>query len=185
MIIDSAMSRKEAFLNLSPDCPREIINAQTLVNVEYYGPDGELHRGQIVIDKRLANDVRAVFTLMNEIKFPIERAVPAADPEFFKNNKWDDEILMDKNITSSFNYRTIAGLKKLSNHARGRAIDINPRLNPYIHKGITEPSGASYDTSRSGTLTSEHPVVLKFKALGWKWGGDWEPLKDYQHFEKD
>ena len=185
MIIDSYMSHEEVFLNIVPDCPREIIDAQEVVDVEYFGMDGELHRGQLVLDRRLVDDVQEVFALSKEIKFPIERVVPASDLEFFRNGKWDDEVLMDKNITSSFNYRTIAGLKKLSHHARGWAIDINPRLNPYIHNGITEPEGATYDTTQPGTLTPEHPVTLKFKKLGWVWGGDWTSIEDYQHFEKD
>lgn len=184
MKIDSSMTREEAFLNIAPDCPNEIIAAQELIDVQYFGIDGEPHRGQLMLDRRLVDDAQKIFTLAKEIKFPFERVIPASDPEFFRNGKWDDEILMDKNITSAFNYRTIAGLKKISNHAMGWAIDINPRLNPYIHNGITEPEGATHDHSKPGTLSAEHPVVLKFKELGWTWGGDWTSLKDYQHFEK-
>lgn len=184
MMIDSSVTREKAFLNIAPDCPHEIIVAQEIIDVEYFGFDGELHRGQLVLDRRLADDVQEVFALAKEIKFPLERVIPASNPDFFRNGKWDDEVLMDKNITSAFNYRTITGQQKMSNHARGWAIDINPRLNPYIHNGITKPEGATYNLSIQGTLSAEHPVVLKFKELGWIWGGDWTSLKDYQHFEK-
>jgi peptidoglycan LD-endopeptidase CwlK len=97
---------------------------------------------------------------------------------------------MMANNTSGFNYRMIAGTERLSNHARGRAIDINPLLNPCIRGDFVQPAGAAYDPSRPGTLTTDSPVTQFLKARGWIWGGDWasgrdgKPLKDYQHFEK-
>jgi hypothetical protein len=26
------------------------------------------------------------------------------------------------------------------------------------------------------------PVVRAFRSVGWRWGGNWRSLKDYQHF---
>jgi peptidoglycan LD-endopeptidase CwlK len=67
----------------------------------------------------------------------------------------------------------------------GMSIDINPRSNPYIgEKGKVTPRGAHYDPSKPGTLHADHPIVKEFDRLGWDWGGDWETIKDYQHFEK-
>ena len=91
---------------------------------------------------------------------------------------------MEANNTSAFNYRPVTGGTRLSNHAYGRAIDINTFLNPYIKGDIVLPHGARYDPNIEGTFTSENPIVKTFIQLGWQWGGDWTDLKDYQHFEK-
>ncbi len=88
------------------------------------------------------------------------------------------------NNTSAFNYRCAAGSKKLSMHAYGFAIDINPVQNPYIKGKVVLPPGAVYDIRKSGTLAYNSPVVKTFIRLGWTWGGNWKSLKDYQHFEK-
>ena len=50
------------------------------------------------------------------------------------------------------------------------------------------PENGVYDPSAKGTLTSDHPLVLLMKELGWEWGGDWTPetgREDYQHFQKN
>ena len=86
------------------------------------------------------------------------------------------------NNTSAFNYRTIAGTTRLSNHATGRAIDINPMLNPFMRDAYVAPSGATYDTKISGTVTEK--IAEIFKSRGWSWGGDWTDRKDWQHFER-
>ena len=71
---------------------------------------------------------------------------------------------------------------KPSNHAFGRAIDINPFQNPYIKDGLVEPVGAIYKLDQPGTLTVE--IVEFLKKRGGIWGGDYHDLKDYHHFEK-
>ncbi|MEK7589592.1 MAG: M15 family metallopeptidase [Patescibacteria group bacterium] len=181
-IIDSSMTREEAILsNLSTDCPNSIIENQAVLNVVYLGFDSKLHQGQVVIDKTLASDISQIFDLALKIQFPFERVIPISQADFL----WNDELSMSANNTSAFNYRVKTGKAELSMHARGRAIDINPRVNPYIHGAIVQPAGATYDSAKPGTLTMKHPIVQKFKELGWTWGGTWESLKDYQHFEKN
>ena len=68
-----------------------------------------------------------------------------------------------------------------------RAIDINPLENPYVRGGVVLPeAGAAYlDRSdvRPGMIVDSDVVVRAFAAIGFEWGGDWERLKDYQHFE--
>jgi hypothetical protein len=91
---------------------------------------------------------------------------------------------MEGNNTSAFNYRLIAGKKTLSLHARGRAIDINPSLNPIIYRsGRISPRHATYDPQRPGTLDESHPIVREFLKRGWRWGGHFKTLKDYHHFD--
>jgi len=175
------MTREEAILsNLPNNCPDSIFENQMVLNVAYFGFDSKLHQGQVVIHKALASDISQIFDLALKIQFPFERVIPISQADFL----WNDDLSMSANNTSAFNYRVKAGKTELSMHARGWAIDINPRVNPYIHSSIVEPAGAIYDPAKPGTLTMKHPIVQKFKKLGWIWGGDWESLKDYQHFEK-
>lgn len=170
-IEDSTMAFEEAMRGVSPECPTSTIEKQTLVPVLYYSFDGRIHRGQIVIDQRLANDIREVFQLAFEMKFPITSVIPLSHEQF----GWSDDRSMNENNTSGFNYRPIARQTNLSSHSFGFAIDINPRLNPY--------GGNSYDPTCPGTLTVDHPLVKKFLELGWEWGGQWKN-PDYQHFQK-
>ena len=137
---------------------------------------GKLSDGIIEMHCDLAVDVQELFRFMLIERFPLSHVLPIA--EFL----WDDERSMMANNTSGFNYRTIAGTKRPSNHSQGRALDINPLYNPCIRSGIVHPAGAVYDTSRVGTLTADSPVTRFLKARGWIWGGEWNSLKDYQHF---
>ncbi len=183
-VIDSRMSDKEAFEALDPKCPEEIRKRQRIVEVKYYSADGKIHQGQLVVDAELKGDIKKVFAFALKERFPIYSVIPISHTRFRKDGRWDDELSMEANNTSAFNYREITGGGRLSNHAYGRAIDINPLQNPYIKGGIVLPHGANYDPSIAGTLTSDHPIVRAFLQLGWDWGGNWTSPKDYQHFEK-
>lgn len=183
-IIDSRMTEKEAFEGLDPKCPDEIRKRQRVVKLKYYSSDNQIHQGQLVIDAELKNDIRKVFALALKERVPIFSVIPISDKRFRKDGRWDDELSMEANNTSAFNYREVTGGGRLSNHAYGRAIDINPLLNPYIKEGLVLPHGAKYDPSIAGTFTADHPLVRAFLQLGWVWGGDWTSPKDYQHFEK-
>ena len=183
-VLDSVMTLEEALEGLHPDCPKEIKNQQVLIDVTYYGLDQLIHQGQIVLDRDLRQDIKHVFQIMLKERFPLASVIPVSDPKFRSGRIWDDELSMAQNNTSGFNYRFITGQKKISEHALGHAIDINPLFNPYIKGALVLPTKAVYDMNRSGTLYKGHPVVKTFKSLGWTWGGDWVSLKDYQHFEK-
>lgn len=183
-IIDSRMTEREAFEGLDPKCPEEIRKRQKVVKLKYYSMDGKIHRGQLVIDKELVKDIKKVFALALKERFPIYSIIPISDHRFRKGGRWDDELSMEANNTSGFNYREITGGGRLSNHAYGRAIDINTFLNPYIKGSIVLPHGAKYDANVAGTFTANHPIVRAFVELGWTWGGNWTSRPDYQHFEK-
>src|SRR5258708_2649026 len=183
-IIDSNMSAKEAFDGLNPKCPQDIRKRQKVVKIKYYSSDGKIHQGQLVIDADLKNDIKKVLALALKERFPIYSVIPISDKRFRKDGRWDDELSMEANNTSAFNYREITGGGRLSNHAYGRAIDINTLQNPYIKDAVVLPHGAKYDPCVAGTYTVAHPIVRSFLQLGWDWGGNWISPKDYQHFEK-
>lgn len=78
----------------------------------------------------------------------------------------------------------LTGGGELSNHAYGRAIDINTVQNPYVKGKLILPPNGNYNPNAAGTFTANSPIVKMFIALGWDWGGSWTRLQDYQHFEK-
>jgi len=181
-IIDCDISLAEA---LKKYAPPEFKKRQRIIKVVYYSFDGNIHQGQLVIDERLVADIQEVFKVALENKFPIASVIPISHNRFFKDGRYnDDDQSMLANNTSAFNYRPVTGGKKLSKHSYGFAIDINPIQNPYIKGKIVLPAGAVYAIHQPGTLTFDSCVVKTFIRLGWTWGGNWESLKDYQHFEK-
>lgn len=183
-VIDSQMTEKEAFDGLDPKCPAEIRKRQRLITVKYYSMDKQVHQGQLVIDAELVGDIKKVFALALKEKFPIYSVIPISDKRFRKEDRWDDELSMEANNTSAFNYREVTGGGRLSNHAYGRAVDINTFLNPYVKGDLILPHGATYDPKIDGTFTANSPIVREFLRLGWSWGGNWKSPIDYQHFEK-
>jgi hypothetical protein len=181
-IIDSNITLYEALRKYSPP---EFKRRQRLVDLLYYSFDGKIHKGQLVIDERLVNDIKEVFSVALKTKFPIKSVIPISHDRFYKDGVWNsDGQSMFANNTSGFNYRKATGSKNLSMHAYGYAIDINPVQNPYIKGKAVFPPGAVYDIHKPGTLAYNSPIVKTFTRLGWTWGGRWKSLKDYQHFEK-
>lgn len=177
IIIDSDLSFSQAISGTN--APKEVIDNLILLNVEYYGFDKKLHRGQLVIHKDLKQDVEEIFEFIKSSKFPIEKVIPIV-----KYN-WSDDASMLDNNTSSFNYRKVAGKSKLSNHSFGTAIDINPFVNPAVYSnGRVSPTGAQYNPRAEGAISKNSALTREFLKRGWRWGGDWTTLKDYQHFEK-
>ena len=183
-IIDSQMSEQQAFDGLDPKCPEAIRKRQRLVTLKYYSFDRKVHQGQLVIDKDLVSDINRVFKAALDQLFPINSVIPISDLRFRKNGRWDDDLSMIANNTSCFNYRNVTGGTTLSNHATGRAVDINTVQNPY-YKGQTKlPPNGNYDPRAEGTFTADSSLVKLFQQLGWTWGGTWKSPTDYQHFEK-
>lgn len=106
--------------------PKAIIDCLTPVKVGYIDFEGRDRKGVLIVNKDLAKGVKRIFRKIKQIKFPIEKISPVS------NYDWDDEKSMQANNTSSYNYRNMTGSTKLSTHAIGCAIDINPRLNPFV-----------------------------------------------------
>ncbi len=174
-VVDSRMSLREAMDGLQ--VPAELAARMALLEVRHLGFDGRIHRGQLVCDRSVAGDLALVFERLLADSFPIERVVPIAA------YGWDDERSMQANNTSCFNYRSVLDSGTLSEHAKGRAIDINPRYNPFVHpRKPVAPANGVYDPGLQGTITERSPAVRHFRHIGWKWGGGWRSAKDYQHF---
>lgn len=160
------------------------------LRVKHYDAEGKVKNGEIVVNKAIANDVLEIFKELFNMKYPIESV------KLIDDFNADDETSMRHNNSSGFCYRVVKGSKSLSKHSRGLAIDINTLYNPCFKldptgksaykKGTLQPANAEKYVSRKTkypyTLTAE--VIALFKKHGFKWGGDWRTMKDYQHFEK-
>src|SRR5258708_9963144 len=81
-IIDSRMTKKEAFDGLDPNCPKEIRKRQRLIKLKYYSFDRQVHQGQMVLDKDLVKDIKSVFKLILSERFPITSVIPISDVRF-------------------------------------------------------------------------------------------------------
>ncbi len=157
------------------------------VGLKYVDFNGEIQTGELICNKALAQDMVEIFYELCTNDYRIE-SVKLVD-EF----GGDDTASMLANNTSCFNYRVVEGTTRLSNHAYGRAIDLNPFYNPYVtynKDGTTNisPEGSEAYADRSASFPykiDENDLAYKlFKEHGFKWGGNWNNSKDYQHFEK-
>jgi hypothetical protein len=170
LTLDQALAGKEI--------PQYIKENLVLIDVEYWSFDAREKVGQLVIHRELAAEVKVIFAEIKAARFPIEKIIPVVAYD------WSDDASMEDNNSSTFNYRNIVGGENLSQHAFGRAIDINPRQNPYVKGDIVLPQNAVYSPNIPGTIVSGDAVVDAFVKRGWDWGGNWQRLKDWQHFEK-
>lgn len=153
------------------------------VQVTYWGFDDQEHTGELIVNKKIAEDIVEIFCILYEAKFPIEKI------ELIDEYGADDNLSMSANNTSAFNYREVVGSKgKLSKHSYGMAVDINPVQNPYIKNEVILPESATDFLDRTnikkGMIVEGDVCYNAFKKRGWTWGGEWNSLKDYQHFEK-
>lgn len=156
------------------------------LRVLHIGFDGLPHIGELIVNQRVAEDVLEVMAELYRQSYPIEKML------LIDEYGAEDSLSMADNNTSAFNYREIAGSGRLSKHAKGLAIDINPLYNPYVKQtgegeaAVSPPEGAAY-----ADRAQEFPYKIEegdlccqlFGAHGFIWGGSWNSVKDYQHFE--
>ena len=160
-------------------CPVPI-SALRVLDLSYWGFDGGVHSGWLKVNADVAQPVVEAFRRLFSAGFPVRRM------ELVEHFNADDEQSMLADNTSAFNCRGIPGSTAWSEHAYGRAVDLNPFENPEVRNGVVDPPAAALYTDRSPNVTGMiHPddaAVQAFAAIGWSWGGDWTTLKDYQHF---
>lgn len=175
IIVDSNLSFEDALVGTN--APDHVLKELVLLDVLYLSTDNKIHKGQLMCNKKIENDIQHMFAFMLKNNFVIEKVIPATKYD------WSDSLSMADNNSHSFNYRDIS----YSKHAYGMAIDINPKFNPLRWKKIdkpNEPLGAVLDTTTNGTLHPNHIVVEEFKRLGFRWGHVFSKYYDDHHFDK-
>ncbi len=175
--------RKEHMRGVSwhQGCPVPLRDLR-LLRMPYWGLDGEVYRGRMVVHERQAQKVLNIFERIYNARFGIRRM------KLIEAYDGSDAKSMRANNTSAFNCRKVAGTDTWSEHAYGKAIDINPVQNPYVRGDTVQPAaGEAYldrTDVREGMIVRPGPVVESFRIADWKWGGDWSSGKDYQHFSR-
>jgi hypothetical protein len=153
-----------------------------LLELPHWGFDREVHRGRLVVHRRVVDQVLRAMEALYQERFPIRRM------RLIDIYGGDDRRSMAADNTSAFNCRYVAGEPGVwSEHAFGTAIDLNPVENPYVSPGgsVSPPAGEPFaDRSRRarGMIHRGDSTVRAFARQGWEWGGNWSPAKDYQHF---
>lgn len=173
------------------ECPIDRTELRYL-KVLHRNADGLPQRGEMVVNKAIANKVLMIFQSLYKAGYRIERMV------LIDRYDADDERSMRANNSSAFNFRFITGsTHQISKHGYGLAIDLNPLYNPYVKKKrdgtwiIKPTTGESYAFERDNRTDIPYKIdhndlaYKLFTEAGFKWGGAWTSMKDYQHFEID
>lgn len=162
--------------------PREELRYLHILHV---GFDNNTHEGELIVNKRIAEDVLDIFKELYKAGYQIEKV------RLIDEYNAQDELSMRDNNSSAFNFRYISYSTTLSKHAMGLAVDINTLYNPYIKQvdgrlNIEPANAVNYvDRNRQFPHKIDHDDLCYklFTKYGFEWGGDWEDSKDYQHFE--
>jgi D-alanyl-D-alanine carboxypeptidase len=167
-------------------CPVPLSRLRVL-SVTHWGFDRRVHTGQLVVNRDAAAPLVRVFRRLYELRFPI-RHMRFTDAYGPKPNR-----PADGDVSDAFECRQAVpspcsggtGTGSWSEHAYGRAVDLNPIENPYVGCERTRKRASLPYLNRSrlrpGMVTPA--VVRAFRSIGWGWGGDWTgSTKDYMHF---
>jgi hypothetical protein len=162
-----------------PSCPVAADDLRYLT-MSFWGFDGRLHTGEMIVNVRVADGVTGVFRRLFEAQFPIEEMRVMSPAELTAPPTGDG------NNTTAFVCRPAVRQTRWSAHAYGLAIDLNPFCNPYVRGDLVLPELASSYVDRAnrrpGMVERGDVAVRAFAAIGWQWGGNWTTSKDLQHF---
>jgi D-alanyl-D-alanine carboxypeptidase-like protein len=179
--IDADTRKRMSGVSWHRGCPVGLADLR-LLTVSHWGFDGHPRRGRLVVHRDAAAAMLRTMRTLYRLRFPIRRM------RLVDAYGADDRRSMAADNTSVFNCRFVAGSPGVwSEHAYGRALDLNPLENPYVtSSGYVSPPGGTPYADRSdhakGMVHRNGPVVAAFAAVGWEWGGNWPWPKDYQHF---
>jgi D-alanyl-D-alanine carboxypeptidase len=181
--IDPGLEERMRFSHrASCPVPLDRLRHLTVTHVRF---DGRPATGELVVHEDHADALVGVFRELYDAGWPIRRM------RLVDDYRGDDDLSMAADNTSAYNCRRVAGTDRWSDHAYGRAIDLNPVENPYVTgSSFVPPEGARFarldrsadaDVPR-GVIRADDVVVRAFARIGWEWGGYWSSAKDYQHF---
>lgn len=157
------------------------------VHILHYNFEGIPTEGELICNGYIAQDLTEIFYELYCSEYQLEKVL------LIDEYDGDDTASMEDNNTSCFNYRPVEGSTHLSKHALGLAIDINPLYNPYItyaedgSETILPASAVPYadrSVSFPYKIDEEDLCYKLFTQHGFTWGGHWNNVKDYQHFQK-
>ena len=178
--IPDAIGRQMRGVSWHEDIPSPRLHELRLLRLPFVDFQGQEQVGSLITSAELAESVVEIFAGLRAIEFPIHSIRPMID---FAG---DDGLSMAANNSSCFNSRYIINSDRLSAHAQGAAIDINPVQNPVIRDGKYRPAEGKHYLDRGeirpGMFVAGSAALAVVTSAGWKWGGDWDNPKDYHHF---
>ncbi len=159
-----------------PVAPKDL----RLLTMSYVNFGGTESMGEIVVHADSAADILVVFERLYIARYPIQSM------RTINEFGGSDDASMEANNTSAFNCRNAVFRTTWSEHAYGRALDVNPLVNPYVKNSVVLPEAGRKFADRSihnpALIRDGDAVVEAFDSIGWAWGGRWSTVKDYQHF---
>jgi D-alanyl-D-alanine carboxypeptidase len=177
--IPAALAQRMTGVSWRPGCPVPLRDLR-LVMARHWGFDGRPRTGRLVVHRDVATRMLGVLRRLYVDRFPIRRMwlVDAYQADDFRSIEADN--------TSAFNCRFVDGTKRWSEHAYGRAIDVNPIENPYVSSAGTTSHPASVrflrrSPYRQGMAVEGEALVRAFDRAGFGWGGRWSGATDYHH----
>ncbi|MGN0465417.1 MAG: protein kinase [Lachnospiraceae bacterium] len=175
------------------------------LSIPYHNFDGGDSIGHMIVNASLADEILAIFQELYEINYPIEKMElldeyensiePITKPV---DNLFDaklsrmNKVALADNNTFAYAF-FLTGDNQMGFHAKGNAIDLNPRINPAKEKEIFPSNGAEYferdrtyddEVIERAMIRKGNAVYNIFKKYGWRWGGEWESTPYYHHFYK-
>lgn len=166
---------------IRPECPVQERSELRRVELNYVDFAGEIRRGHLIVRDDTARSVKRIFVRLFELEFPIRRMVGVEEYGA------DVNASLRADNTSAFNCRRADQINApfaASPHANGRAVDINPRENPWMDLRCDcwtpGPRHAKRDPG-PGKILEGGPVWKIFNDEGWIWQNIDVP--DYMHFD--
>jgi hypothetical protein len=160
-----------------PRCPQ--LTDLRYLRVDHVTFDGAVASGELIVAAALAPHAVELFRRLYALGFPIRQL------RLVDDYGASDDASMAADNSSAFNFRVVAGTNVLSQHALGRAIDINPVENPWRRPDRIVPiegvAFADRTLVRPGMIVRPGPVVAALDEQGWEWGGDWRHASDDHH----
>jgi hypothetical protein len=193
VVVSGPLTRRDVPYSWRPGCPLRP-RALRAVTMGYWGFDGRLHRGTLVVRASAVPAMRTAFSRAFDARFRIRRMVPV--DRYYRGGSVSparsDTLSMRADNTSAFNCRPKTGRTSFSEHSYGLAVDINPFENPARAGTRIYPRAAAdrYYWNRSahlgdpGVITRRSSIYRGMRAAGWFWGGAWLGGRDYQHFSR-
>lgn len=157
------------------------------VHIWHFDFDGNPVEGELICNEYIAQDLVEIFCTLYRSEYQLESV------RLIEEYDGDDIASMEANNSSCLNYREKTNGPGLSMHAYGLAVDINPYYNPYVSyledgsENVLPAAAAAYAdrSQRFPYKIDEEDLCCKlFLQHGFIWGGNWNSVKDYQHFQK-
>ena len=142
--------------------------------IDFYGVS---HQGSIVVHRTIAARTQRAFQALYRMRFRIQGMSPMT-----LNAPYISDMGA---VTSGYNCRAVNGSKTWSQHAYGKAVDVNPVQNPMVRGTYIDPAGGTTFLQRGAYrrgMMHAAGAVRAFTDNGFHWGGRWRTLRDDMHF---